>query len=168
MSLPFVLSVNLSPVQFGQPDLATIVSRSATELAPAGLQLEITESALLEATALPVLENLHAAGVTIAVDDFGTGYSCLAYLKQFPVDVLKVDRAFVNGIDSDNGARAIAEAVVALAHALRLEASGEGVETESQLAALRGVGCDSAQGFFLSRPLPAAEITDVLSSGTRW
>lgn len=78
VTLPFVLSVNLSPVQFGQPDLAAVVSRAAIDLTPAGLRLEITESALLEATALPVLENLHAAGVTIAVDDFGTGYSSLA------------------------------------------------------------------------------------------
>ena len=160
--LPFVLSVNLSPVQFAHSDLAAVVRRAASIAEPAELRLEITESALLEATALPVLETLHAAGVSVAVDDFGTGYSSLAYLKEFPVDVLKVDRAFVNGIDSDPGARAIAEAIVALAHALGLEASGEGVETARQLAALRAVGCDSAQGFYLSRPVPASELPAAL------
>jgi EAL domain-containing protein (putative c-di-GMP-specific phosphodiesterase class I) len=143
------------------PDLvarfAAIVARH--DLGPDRIQLEITESVLMDDAefAAGVLEALRAAGFRLAVDDFGTGYSSLAYLRRFPVDLLKVDRSFVDGVSRDPGDAAIARAVVTLAHSLGLQAVAEGVETTQQLDTLSTLGCDAGQGFLWSRPIPSED-----------
>ena len=104
-----------------------------------------------------VLQKLGELGARIAVDDFGTGYSSLAYLKQLPIDTLKIDRTFVGEIETDADDAAIIQAIIAMAHGLDLRVTAEGVETEGQLAALRRLGCDEYQGYLLAKPLPAAE-----------
>ena len=110
------------------------------------------------ASALVVLSALKELGVLLAIDDFGTGYSSLSYLQRFPLDILKVDRMFVEELGMRTGGDEIVSAVIELAHALGLEVVAEGVETEQQLEALCSLGCDFAQGFLFSRPVPAAEL----------
>jgi diguanylate cyclase (GGDEF)-like protein len=160
------VSVNLSARQFGDPMLLENLTRiiSASGLDPSGLELEITESMVMSygACAVAVLENLKSIGVQIAIDDFGTGYSSLAYLKRFPIDTLKVDRSFIRDIPADSSDMKITRAIIALAHGLKLKVVAEGVETADQLKFLRAHHCDSVQGYFLHRPLPEAEVTDVL------
>jgi EAL domain-containing protein (putative c-di-GMP-specific phosphodiesterase class I) len=114
------------------------------------------------------LGRLKALGVQLVVDDFGTGYSSLTYLRRFPVDSLKVDRSFVQGIGTDASDTAIASAIVALAHNLGLSAVAEGVEDGTQLAELRRLGCDRAQGFLMARPAPGDEIGALLAERRRW
>jgi EAL domain-containing protein (putative c-di-GMP-specific phosphodiesterase class I) len=119
-------------------------------------------------TALRALKDL---GVRLAVDDFGTGYSSLAYLRRFPVELLKVDQAFVHGLGAesvDAEDRAIVAAVVSLAHTLGMKAIAEGVETADQLSELRALGCDMAQGFLVAKPLSASAIDDLIASNPRW
>ena len=113
------------------------------------------------AAGLKVLQDLRALGVELAIDDFGTGYSSLSYLKRFPVDVLKIDRSFVDGLGDDPEDTAIVTAIISLGRALGLRVVAEGVETERQLAELRRLGCDRAQGFMFARPRPAPELWDV-------
>jgi len=154
------MAVNLSARQLADPDL---VPQVAAILARAGLRasrlvLEITETALMTdpGAALGTLEELRSLGVLLAVDDFGTGYSSFTYLKQFPVDELKIDRSFVAGMSTDAGDRAIVASCVHLAHAMGLVAVAEGVESAAERDALRALGCDQAQGYFFGRPLPAS------------
>ena len=160
------VSVNLSARQFAEPMLLEKLIRiiSASGLDPASLELEITESMVMShgACAVAVLENLKSIGVQIAIDDFGTGYSSLAYLKRFPIDTLKVDRSFIRDIPADSNDMKITRAIIALAHGLKLKVVAEGVETADQLRFLLAHHCDSVQGYFLHRPLPEAEVTDVL------
>jgi EAL domain-containing protein (putative c-di-GMP-specific phosphodiesterase class I) len=123
--------------------------------------LELTENALMqEQSSADALDALRRLGVHISIDDFGTGYSSLAYLKQFPVSALKIDRTFIAGLGTDIEDTSIVEAIVTLAHALGLTAVAEGLETPTQLEALRAIGCDYAQGFLLGRPLPPELIGD--------
>jgi len=165
------VSVNLSARQFGDPMLLVNLIRiiSTSGLDPSSLELEITESMVMShgASAVAVLENLKSIGVQIAIDDFGTGYSSLAYLKRFPIDTLKVDRSFIRDIPADSSDMKITRAIIALAHGLRLKVVAEGVETADQLKFLRTHHCDSVQGFFLYRPLPEAEVADVLELNRR-
>ena len=158
---PIVLSVNLATRQLMAPDLPDEVESAlaAAGLDPSLLCLEITESVLLEdATASArALHRLKAIGVQVGVDDFGTGFSSLTYLKRFPVDMLKIDRSFVEGLGHDREDRAIVASVVDLAHAFGLTTIAEGVETVEQLAELRRIGCEQGQGYLWSRPLPAAD-----------
>jgi EAL domain-containing protein (putative c-di-GMP-specific phosphodiesterase class I) len=160
------VSVNLSARQFGDPMLLENLIRiiGASGLDPSSLELEITESMVMShgASAVAVLENLKSIGVQIAIDDFGTGYSSLAYLKRFPIDILKVDRSFIRDIPADSSDMKITRAIIALAHGLRLKVVAEGVETADQLKFLQAHHCDSVQGYFLHRPLPEAEVTDAL------
>ena len=137
---------------------------SRTGLSPEHLTLEITESALMKdaASALLVLQALKEIGVLLAIDDFGTGYSSLSYLQRFPLDILKVDRMFVEELGMRTGGDEIVAAVIQLAHALGLQVVAEGVETEQQLDVLRSLECDFAQGFLFSRPVPAAELRALL------
>jgi EAL domain-containing protein (putative c-di-GMP-specific phosphodiesterase class I) len=114
------------------------------------------------------LGRLKRLGVKLVVDDFGTGYSSLSYLRRFPVDVLKVDRSFVDGLGGDSGDSAIVNAVVTLAHTLGLHAVAEGVETAEQLIELRKLGCDTAQGFYFARPATGDCIGELLRRGARW
>jgi diguanylate cyclase (GGDEF)-like protein/PAS domain S-box-containing protein len=149
-----VMSVNLSARQLSEPALVAMVEGVLAEfgLAPWRLCFEITESVLMDDVdlAIAVLSDLRALGVRLAIDDFGTGYSSLGYLQRFPVDIVKLDRAFVGGLGGDSAADAIAAAVINLGHALGLSVIAEGVETEEQLTVLRALRCDRAQGYLWS------------------
>jgi diguanylate cyclase (GGDEF)-like protein/PAS domain S-box-containing protein len=158
--LPAVpVSVNLSVVQFKRGNIETSVTHAlaASGLDPALLDLELTESLLLEDVehVLETLKRLKALGVKISIDDFGTGYSSLAYLKRFDVDTLKIDQSFVREIPTDPEDQAIVKAIIGMAHALRLEVLAEGVETEDMARRLQEYGCELAQGYLYARPLPA-------------
>jgi EAL domain-containing protein (putative c-di-GMP-specific phosphodiesterase class I) len=165
---PLVVWVNLSARQLGDPSLVALVDdmlrRHGVE--PSQLGLEITESALLEDAegAVTALSSLRGIGVRLAVDDFGTGYSSLSYLKRLPVDAVKIDRTFVDGLAVDGDDSAIVAAVAGMARALRLTTIAEGVESLEQLHALRRLGCDLAQGFFFTTPQPPAHISRLLES----
>ena len=170
-----LVSVNLSGRQLDTPSLIDTVREviERTGVDPALLGLEITESVVMRdpQASTVALQALKELGVRLAVDDFGTGYSSLAYLRRFPVDLLKVDRAFVDGLGTDSGDaedRAIVAAVVSLAHTLGMQAIAEGVETATQLAELRDLGCDMAQGFYIAKPLAAPALDDLLSHRPRW
>jgi diguanylate cyclase (GGDEF)-like protein/PAS domain S-box-containing protein len=149
-----VMSVNLSARQLSEPALVAMVESVLAEfgLAPWRLCFEITESVLMDDVdlAIALLSDLRALGVRLAIDDFGTGYSSLGYLRRFPVDIVKLDRAFVGGLGGDSAADAIAAAVINLGHALGLSVIAEGVESEEQLTVLRALGCDRAQGYLWS------------------
>ena len=131
---------------------------------PSRLALEITESVLIHEADSPwnPLDALKRLGVKLMLDDFGTGYSSLSYLKRFPVDALKIDRAFVDGLGADPGDSAIVKAVIGMAQALEIGVVAEGVETELQVAALRELGCTRAQGFLYGRPREAAATAELL------
>lgn len=152
------VSVNLSARQFGDPYLVSVVADAifASGIPPRALTLEITESVLMEEaeSTAEKLRSLKGIGVELSIDDFGTGYSSLSYLKRFPVDVLKIDRSFISGIDTDADDHEIVSAVVALAHALGLKVVAEGVERVAQMDELRRLGCDEVQGFLVERPQP--------------
>ena len=169
---PLRLSVNLSGRQLGHPRLVEDVASvlNDTSINPAHVELEITESVLMDDVDMSAetLGRLHTLGVKLAVDDFGTGYSSLSYLRRFPVDLLKVDRSFVDGLGEDPSDSAIVTAIITLAHALGLNAVAEGVESPLQLAELRRLGCDRAQGYFMARPAGGHEIGELLSSGRSW
>ena len=153
------VSVNLSPRQFTDPRLVELVASVLTEsgLPARLLELEITETTAMQQTdvTMATLGKLKALGVTIAIDDFGTGYSSLAYLKRFPVDKLKIDRAFIAEVPADKDNKAIVAATVALAHALGLKVVAEGVETEAQLEFLQTCRCDFLQGYLAGKPVDA-------------
>jgi diguanylate cyclase (GGDEF)-like protein/PAS domain S-box-containing protein len=156
------MSVNLSARQFQRPELFDDIDKvlQETGLDPRCLTVEITETVLMrdaEATiaTLQVLKNL---GVGVAIDDFGTGYSSLSYLKRFPVDTLKIDQSFVDGLGEDPQDTAIVQNIIALAKTLRLRVTGEGIETPSQRAHLQEMGCDLGQGYLFARPLPAEQL----------
>ncbi|WP_018989044.1 EAL domain-containing protein [Aromatoleum toluclasticum] len=163
------VAVNLSARQFRQENLPQTVhaALAAAGLDPHCLQLEITESTVMHDVdrAIAMLRELNTIGICIALDDFGTGYSSLAYLKRFPIDQLKIDRAFVRDIASDPEDAAICRAVIGLAHSLDLTVVAEGVETRPQLDFLRANACDEMQGFLFSRPVPAAEYAALLAAG---
>jgi diguanylate cyclase (GGDEF)-like protein len=154
----FGMSVNLSAAQLHDPALPEQIRAALDDagVEPAHLTLEITESMLLDDTeaVIATLNRLRDQGTDLAVDDFGTGFSSLSYLKRLPVSALKVDRTFVAGMHTERADRAIANAVVGLAHDLDLRAIAEGVETDTDLAAVRHLGCDGAQGYLFSPPLP--------------
>jgi EAL domain-containing protein (putative c-di-GMP-specific phosphodiesterase class I) len=156
------VAVNLSPAQLKSRNLVQVVvsALAASGMAATRLQLEITESVLMQNTfaTLTTLHQLRDLGVQIAMDDFGTGYSSLSYLRSFPFDKIKIDRSFID--DLSNGAEplAIVHAVASLAKSLRMISTAEGVETRQQLEKLQAVGCNEMQGYFFSRARPAAEI----------
>jgi diguanylate cyclase (GGDEF)-like protein len=152
------IAVNLSPVQFANPGLVRSVAAALTEsgIEPVRLELEITESVLLHDSAanIAVLDELSDLGVSIALDDFGTGYSSLSYLRRFSFDRIKIDHSFVRDITRNDGSLKIVRAIVMLAHSLGLKVTAEGVETDEQLAAVRGEGCNAVQGFYTGAPTP--------------
>jgi EAL domain-containing protein (putative c-di-GMP-specific phosphodiesterase class I) len=161
------VAVNLSPRQFRQRDLARSVSMvlERTGLSPRHLELEVTEGSVMDNAdqAIRTLRELGAMGVHLSIDDFGTGYSSLAYLKRFPIDALKVDQSFVRDITSDQDDAAIASAIIAMGHSLRLTIIAEGVETLEQLAFLRERECHKVQGFLFARPMPAEQLPAYLA-----
>jgi len=161
------LAVNLSARQFNQPDIVESVRQILCEsgLPPAWLKLELTESTLMgdPEAALSSMRRLKALGVSLAIDDFGTGYSSLAYLQRFPVDMLKIDRSFVQDLPrEDSDSRELARAIMALARSLRLGVVAEGVETREQLELLAELGCEAVQGYYFSPPLPEAGVPEFL------
>lgn len=170
---PFVpkVSVNLSARQFAAGRLGQRIAAilQTSGIAPGCLELELTESILMQdvGEAMRILESLKRLGPSIAIDDFGTGYSSLNYLKQFPIDVLKIDRSFVDGLPAGERDAQIAQAIIAMAHSLRLSVIAEGVETQAQLDFLQAHGCDEVQGFYLGRPVPADQLEEAVSNRLR-
>jgi EAL domain-containing protein (putative c-di-GMP-specific phosphodiesterase class I) len=165
------VSVNVSGRQATNPMFPAQVAAIAADsgLRAGTLALEITETVLMEEADSPatVLGTFQAHGLTLVLDDFGTGYSSLSRLKRFPLDVLKIDRSFVSGCESNTDDRAIVKATIDMAHAVGLSVVAEGVETSEQEEYLRGCGCDHAQGYLYARPQPADAITDVLAAALR-
>ena len=160
------VAVNISAVQFTDGNLLPMVSQALRDssLQPELLELEITESAVMH-DPQEVIDSLHELsrfGMRLAIDDFGTGYSSLAYLKKFPVDTLKIDRAFIIDISSDNDDVAIVEAVLGLGKHFNMKIVAEGVEDEAQLNFLSEQGCDLAQGFYISQPMNFQDYIDWL------
>jgi diguanylate cyclase (GGDEF)-like protein/PAS domain S-box-containing protein len=162
------IAVNLSARQFGDKQLVRNVARAleAAQLDPQCLELELTESTLMAdaESAIRTMFALKDLGLRISLDDFGTGYSSLSYLRQFPINAVKIDQSFVRDIDSDQNSAAIAEGVIAMAHRLKLSVTAEGVETVAQLDILRDSGCDLAQGYLFSKPIPAEEFMHLLKN----
>jgi len=163
---PLVVSINLSPRQIAHPDLVATVAEvlERTGADPATLCLEVTETAVMDdhEAAAAVLNKLKELGLTLAIDDFGTGYSSLRALQRFPFDTVKIDRSFVQGIESSEQEAAIVAAIVSLSHALGLKTVAEGVEEIAQVDRLRALGCDVAQGFFYARPMSPSELSSKL------
>jgi diguanylate cyclase len=168
---PIQVAVNLSGHQFNQPHLSNLVVEilRETELEPQYLELEITESALVQnpEAALATLSELKSLGIQLSIDDFGTGYSSLSYLRQFPFDALKLDRSFVCNLTKDAKNAAITMAILQMARSLNLKVVAEGVENQSQLAFLHRHQCDEIQGYWFSPPLSAETFEEVLSGGKR-
>ncbi len=160
-------AVNLSARQLVTDTLVDDVARALADhrLAAEALEVEITESVLMAdpERANQTLQALHGMGVHVSIDDFGTGYSSLAYLKRFPAQTVKIDRSFVSGLPQDRDDAAITQAVIAMAHSLGLEVVAEGVETQAQLDFLLRLGCDQAQGYLISRPVPADQLQRMLA-----
>jgi diguanylate cyclase (GGDEF)-like protein/PAS domain S-box-containing protein len=165
------IAVNASPVQFRSQDLpqAVINALTAANLAPHRLELEITESVLMQSndTTLRRLHQLRELGVRISMDDFGTGHSSLSYLRSFPLDKIKIDRSFVNDLSNGNDGPVIMQAILTLANSLNMTTTAEGVETEPQAELLRAMGCVEMQGFLFSAPKPRREIANLLASHTK-
>lgn len=169
------ISVNLSPKQFVQPNLIEDIQSVLSEfgLPSSALRLELTESTVMgdPSTAIEMLEKIKALGISLAIDDFGTGYSSLSYLHRFPLDTLKIDRSFISGIgdgkNSEEGTE-IARTILPMASNLHLEVVAEGVETSEQLALLMRLKCKYGQGFYFSKPLPAADAAVLLQKNTSW
>lgn len=163
------VAVNLSALQLQQRSLPEQIRSvlQRTGLAAEYLEIELTESAVMDSPeeAAVALHLLKALGLNIAIDDFGTGYSSLAYLNRFPVDLLKIDRSFINRLESDPAAVTIASSVIALAHRMGLRVVAEGVESQAQLELLRKQACDEIQGYYFSQPLPPAAFAELLHSG---
>jgi diguanylate cyclase (GGDEF)-like protein len=163
------MRVNMSPAQLATGDIVGLVARSLAENQLPGwlLCLEITEHAVMQDMehAVEKLHQLRALGVSLALDDFGTGFSSMSYLKQLPVDTIKIDRMFVSGLNEDGGDRAIVSATIGLAKAFGLEVVAEGVETADLVPQLLEMGCRRAQGYLMSRPKPPADLEDLLAAG---
>lgn len=160
------VAVNLSVRQLRQAGLAQTIERMLDRagITAAGLELEITESMIMKDTenAVSILRELHEMGIHLAMDDFGTGYSSLSYLKRFPLHTIKIDRSFVADIVTDPDDLQIIRTIITMGHSLRRRIIAEGVETAEQKAILRRLRCDEIQGYLISPPVPAAEITRML------
>ncbi len=165
---PFVMSVNLSAVQFRKGDLVEVVKNALEKsgLKPEYLDLELTESLLLkdQQRLLQMLQQLKQLGVKLSIDDFGTGYSNLSYLKRFAVDKLKIDQSFVQDMENDSDNYALVRAIIQLAHSLGLSVTAEGVETEQQVQILTRLQCDEFQGYYFAKPMPADELVNYLQA----
>jgi EAL domain-containing protein (putative c-di-GMP-specific phosphodiesterase class I) len=156
------VAVNLSPLQFKSGRLVETISQALQQsgIAPSRLQLEITESVMLDEneTNLKTLQEIRRLGAKISMDDFGTGYSSLGYLRSFPFDKIKVDRGFINDLPEGRESLAIIRAVAGIGRSLGITTTVEGVETQAQLDAVNAEGFDEAQGFLFSRPMPSSEL----------
>jgi EAL domain-containing protein (putative c-di-GMP-specific phosphodiesterase class I) len=165
------MAVNISARQFKQADfidrLDAILERTGID--PAQLELELTESLVMERSdeTLMTLVDIKSRGIKLAIDDFGTGYSMLSYLKHFPIDRLKIDRSFVRDIPDHGDDAAITEAIIAMAHSLKIKVIAEGVETAEQLAFLKERSCEEGQGYYFGRPVPAGPAGELLAMRNR-
>jgi EAL domain-containing protein (putative c-di-GMP-specific phosphodiesterase class I) len=162
------IAVNVSAIQLSRRDFVSIVERAIAEgTTPTAIDLEITESLIM--TDIPAniekLGRLRELGIGIAIDDFGTGYSSLSYLARLPVQVLKIDRSFVNSMLEDSNTATLVQTVISLAHSLGLKVVAEGVENEEQARVLRLLRCDQMQGYLFSKPLPHEEASALLDGG---
>lgn len=161
------VAVNLSPVQVRNPAIVTTVQEAlrGSSLPPHRLELEITEGVLLSdgPATLATMQRLKSLGVRLSMDDFGTGYSSLGYLRNFAFDRIKIDRSFVSGFPANRDCAAIVNAILGLGRSLGIAVTAEGVETEEQLERMRAEGCDEAQGYLISRPLPAEQARELLA-----
>jgi EAL domain-containing protein (putative c-di-GMP-specific phosphodiesterase class I) len=166
---PIIVAVNTSAREFSATDFMDYVRATLNEtgLEPRYLELELTESVLMQDAAVtnPVLNTLTDLGVKLAIDDFGTGYSSLSYLRQFPVDSLKIDKSFVNRLTSNAEDAAIVTAVIGMGKSLKLRVIAEGVETPEQCAFLLAQQCDEGQGYYFSRPVGAGAFATLLQTG---
>ena len=160
--------VNLSLRQVAQPTLPAFVAGAlrASGLDPSSLHLEITETVLMDDpdSTIETLRELKALGVQLVLDDFGSGYSSLAYVKRFPIDLLKIDQSLIADLDAEHPDTAIVEAVLQMARALAVQVVAEGLETAFHVATLRALGCEQAQGYYYAKPMPPAELTALLDS----
>lgn len=165
------VSVNISAVEFRTPGLVERVRQvlMTTGLPSHRLELEVTERVMIHDAhaALKLMNDLKALGVRLSMDDFGTGYSSLSYLRMFPFDALKIDRSFINEIDANTQSLSIVQAIIQLGRSLSMTITAEGVETERQLARLRSLACDEAQGYYLNRPMPLPAFLEVIQAQTR-
>jgi EAL domain-containing protein (putative c-di-GMP-specific phosphodiesterase class I) len=168
MAPPLHMSVNLSARQLQRPEIVDEVAASLMHsgLDPSSLVLEITESVMMQDMELSILrlQELKALGVKLAVDDFGTGYSSLNYIRRFPVDILKVDKSFVDGVNEGGEESALTAAIIELAGILKLRPVAEGIERADQLDRLLALKCDLGQGFYFAKPLPMEGIEDLLTA----
>lgn len=168
---PIRVAVNLSARQLTQPNLVKLVSSilEETQLNPAYLELEVTESFMMDNVekSMSVLEQLHELGIQLALDDFGTGYSSLNYLRRFPIDTLKIDRSFVREIVSNSHDAAVTNAIITLAKSLDLNITAEGVETKEQYEYIKAQGCHEIQGYYFSPPINTLAITALLKKSQR-
>jgi EAL domain-containing protein (putative c-di-GMP-specific phosphodiesterase class I) len=158
------VAVNLSEKQLHQENLIEVIQRvlTSTHFDPKFLELEITETAILEEQVTPVIKEFTAMGISLAVDDFGTGYSGLSYLKRFTVDKLKIDQSFIRDIPDNQDSMTIVSAIIAMAKELKIHTLAEGVETEAQLNFLQRKNCDYIQGYYFSKPLEISLLTQFL------
>jgi len=167
-----VVCVNLSGRQFSQPSLVDRVAQTLaeTKLEAKFLKLEITETTIVEnaATVMETLQQFKHMGVQLSIDDFGTGYSSLSRLRSFPIDTLKIDKSFVRTMDVDRENLEITKSIVMLGQSLDISTIAEGVETPTHLAELRQLGCQYAQGYLFSRPVPAAKVNEIVASNPKW
>jgi EAL domain-containing protein (putative c-di-GMP-specific phosphodiesterase class I) len=169
--MPFLrVAVNVSPVNFRQSKFLNAVRTALADfdLDPRYLEVELTETTVMgdAESAVAILEELSRMGVVVSIDDFGTGYSSMSYLRKLPIDKLKIDRSFVCDVDTSADAASIVQAIISLAHSLRLKVVAEGVETYAQLERLRSLGCDQYQGFYRSPAvLPEAIVAMVRAAG---
>jgi len=163
----FRIAVNLSPRQFSDPQLVGYIEKTIRQsgIPSQHLELEITEGVLMSGHSYidNALSDLNKLGVSIAMDDFGIGYSSLSYLRSYPFDVLKIDRSFIRNIVADSADRELINAAISMAHSLKLKVVAEGVETEEQLAYLKELSCDYAQGYLFGKAAPAEQITGMLT-----
>ena len=169
---PLIVSVNLSSKQFLQPDLITQVQHEieAAAIDPVNLNLEITESMVMSnpLQAKTLIDELKAIGVRIGMDDFGTGYSSLSYLHRFALDILKIDRSFISGMENAPDKLEIVRAIISLARNLGLQVIAEGIERREQMLLLKELGCEFGQGYLFSRPLEADSATNLLTANPNW
>jgi EAL domain-containing protein (putative c-di-GMP-specific phosphodiesterase class I) len=166
------VSVNLSGKHFAHKDLVEQIRKILveTEINPAHLKLELTESAVMEnaESVISMMKQIRELGIQLSIDDFGTGYSSLSYLHRFPINTLKVDRSFVNSMEDGSENGEIVRTVIALAKTLRLNVVAEGIETIHQLHQLRILGCEYGQGYLFSRPVPAEEAEYLIHDSSRF
>jgi EAL domain-containing protein (putative c-di-GMP-specific phosphodiesterase class I) len=170
--LPLTMSVNLSTEQFSNPNLVSKLQEivQVTGIEPGSIKIEITESEMMEnpKAVSDILHQLKQHDIDVCLDDFGTGYSSLSYLQQLPITFIKIDQSFVRRLGGEDDALAIVKTILVLAHQLGRRVIAEGVETSEHLNILRSLGCEYAQGYLFAKPLPEAEVRNLLTASRRW